>query len=86
MLVFEKDLPIICDLHVISQVPIVCLFATVYYLNIYLRVENIIWPFCETVFVKGGVSGRKADGAEVNLRTSKWNSLHLIFIFLNDGE
>lgn len=86
MLVLKKDLPIICDLHVISQVPIVCLFATVYYLNIYLRVENIIWPFCETVFVKGGVSGRKADGAEVNLRTSKWNSLHLIFIFLNDGE
>ena len=30
--------------------------------------------------------GRKADGTEVNLRTSKWNSLHLIFIFLNDGE
>ncbi len=48
---------------------------------------NIIWPFCETVlFVKGGVLGRKADGTEVNLRTSKWNSLHLIFIFLNDGE
>lgn len=48
--------------------------------------ENIIWPFNETVFVKGGVSGRRADGTEVNLRTSKWNSLHLIFIFLNDGE
>lgn len=28
----------------------------------------------------------RRTGAEVNLRTSKWNSLHLIFIFLNDGE
>lgn len=59
----------------------------------YLRVENIICPFCETVFVKTGVcfifilgGGRKADGPDVNLRTSKWNSLHLIFIFVNDGE
>lgn len=82
----KKDLPLYVILHVISQVPIVCLFATVYYFSIYLRVENIIWPFCEIVFVKGGVLGRKADGTEVKLRTSKWNSLHLIFIFLNDGE
>ena len=25
-------------------------------------------------------------GSEVILRTPKWNSLHLIFIFLNNGE
>lgn len=25
-------------------------------------------------------------GNEVNSRSSKWNSLHLIFIFLSDGE
>lgn len=53
---------------------IVCLFATIYY-DIYLRVENIIWPFCENMSVHGGVT-----------RTWKGNSLHLIFIFLNDGE
>lgn len=52
---------------------VVCLFATIYY-DIYLRVENIIWPFCENVSVNGGV-----------IRTWMWISLHLIFIFLNDG-
>lgn len=83
-----KRSPIVCDLHVISQVSVVCLFATVYYFsNLYICVWKIvIWPFCETVFAKGSVLGREADGTDVNLRTSKWNSLHLIFIFLNNGE
>lgn len=58
-----------------------------YFNNLYIYVwEIIFWPFCETIFVKGVVLGRKADGTDVNLWTSKWNSLHLIFIFLNDGE
>ena len=26
------------------------------------------------------------NGSELILRTPKWNSLHLIFIFLNNGE
>lgn len=30
--------------------------------------------------------GCKTDGSEVNLRTSKWNSLHLIFIFVSEGR
>lgn len=63
----------------------------VYYFNdLYICVwEIIFWPFCETkkkILVKGVVLRHEADDAEGNLWTSKWNSLHLIFIFLNDGD
>lgn len=37
----------------------------------------------EPLFVKGQCY---CDGTEENLRISEWKSLHLIFIFLNDGE
>ena len=36
----ERSLPLYVILHVISQVPIVCLFATVYYVSIYLSVDK----------------------------------------------
>lgn len=49
-----------------------------------MRVEIIIWPFCEAVFVKRK-SDKKRRWSELQ-GTSKWKSLHLIFIFLKWGR